>query len=91
MNEGKLFVTKSCIKGIIYYRCTKFASGCGAQLIKKGNDMTLKESHICIKMILINWILQKLLQTQRASPILLYVKNPQDSNHIPIKFMKIYC
>ncbi|KAF0990809.1 hypothetical protein HZS_3555 [Henneguya salminicola] len=46
LNEKRYQVNKST-KACIYDRCSKFASGCGARLIKKGIDMTLKGSHVC--------------------------------------------
>ncbi|KAF0989682.1 hypothetical protein HZS_7470 [Henneguya salminicola] len=80
----KLYKVNKSTEACIYYRCSKFASGLVLVSLKK-------EVIFVLKMIQINWRLKKLLQTQAASPILLYVKNPQDSNYIPIKFMKIYC
>ncbi|KAF0989484.1 hypothetical protein HZS_935 [Henneguya salminicola] len=47
MKEGKFFATKSCIKCMYLLSFFEIASGCGARLIKKGNDRTLKGSHIC--------------------------------------------
>ncbi|KAF0987727.1 hypothetical protein HZS_1458 [Henneguya salminicola] len=43
----KLYQVNKFTEACIYYCCSKFAYGCGARLIKKENDLTLKGSHIC--------------------------------------------
>ncbi|KAF0993320.1 hypothetical protein HZS_4673 [Henneguya salminicola] len=42
----KLYQVNKSTEACINYRCSKFTSGCGDRLIKKGNDMTLKGCHI---------------------------------------------
>ncbi|KAF0986984.1 hypothetical protein HZS_7178 [Henneguya salminicola] len=38
----KLYQVNKPTEACIYYRCSKFDSGCGSRLFKKRNDMTLK-------------------------------------------------